>query len=79
MLRDLVVFLATKLGSPSEKNIACLKPLVEELLRLRDWFRRNKQWSEADAIRNSLERASIVVEDTREGPQWQLKTNEKKA
>ena len=57
--------------------IAFLTPLVDELLKLRDRFRRNRQWQEADAIRNSLERACIVVEDTPEGPQWQVKTNEK--
>jgi cysteinyl-tRNA synthetase len=47
---------------------------VEDLLNLREKFRQNQQWQEADAIRNSLERADILVEDAEEGSRWRLKS-----
>lgn len=50
-----------------------LTPLVDELLELREKFRREKKYEEADAIRQTLERVDVIVEDTREGSQWRLK------
>jgi cyanophycinase-like exopeptidase len=74
VLRDLIVLLGMRLEASPKDGTDCLAPLVEELLKLREKFRENQQWQEADAIRNSLERADIMVEDTEEGVRWRLKS-----
>ena len=72
ILRELIVLLGVRLESSPGDRAVCLAPLVEELIALRERFRQQKQWREADAIRESLERASIVVDDTEAGPRWRL-------
>ncbi len=74
ILRDLVVLLGMKLESSPRDKADCLSPLVKDLLELRERFRRNKQWQEADAVRDSLQRVDIIIEDTGDGPKWRLKS-----
>jgi peptidase E len=74
VLRDLIVLFGMKLESSPKDKADCLAPVIGELLSLRQRFRGNKQWKEADAIRESLERAGVMVEDTEEGPRWRLKS-----
>jgi peptidase E len=74
MLRDMIVFMATKLDGSPKNSTECLAPLVEELVTLRQLFRSNKQWKEADAIRDSLLRADVIIEDTESGSRWRLKS-----
>jgi cysteinyl-tRNA synthetase len=74
ILRDMVVFLATRLDEAPLDQAACLAPLVNELLALRSKFRQNKKWQEADDIRDSLLKANIIIEDSKDGSQWKLKT-----
>ncbi|UCH80218.1 MAG: hypothetical protein JSW20_10790 [Nitrospiraceae bacterium] len=71
-LRELIVLLGTRLSSLPKSREACLTPLVQELLALREQFRSNKLWKEADAVRDSLRRAGISVEDTDSGSRWRL-------
>jgi len=73
ILREMVVSIGVRLASSAADPVDRLAPLVEELLALRESFRQNKQWQDADAIRDSLERASIAIEDTKAGPKWHLK------
>jgi cyanophycinase-like exopeptidase len=75
ILRDLLVLLGTALQSRPEDSRKCLAPLVEELLELRQRFRSSRQYQAADAIRDSLRQADIVVEDTPEGARWRLSPN----
>jgi len=70
ILREMIVSIGVKLASSAADPVDHLAPLVEELLALRESFRQNKQWQDADSIRDSLERASIVIEDTDAGPRW---------
>jgi hypothetical protein len=72
-LRELIVTLGVRLESSPTSRIECLTPLVGELLALREKFREEKKYEAADAIRQMLERAEVIVEDTREGSQWRLK------
>ena len=72
ILRDQIVVVGAALGEAPDNSKAILTPLVENLLKLRDQFRQNKQFAEADALRTSLERAGIQVEDTREGVRWRF-------
>lgn len=43
---------------------------IEQLLSEREQARRNKNYNEADKIRQQLEQAGIVVEDRADGAQW---------
>jgi hypothetical protein len=70
--RELIVLLGTGLSAAPRYNVECLTPLVEPLLKLRQNFRTNKQWAEADAIRDILKSVHINVEDARTGSQWEL-------
>ena len=46
---------------------------IEELIRQRDRARVEKNWQEADRIRDALGRESIVLEDTAKGTLWKVK------
>ncbi|WP_203568207.1 cysteine--tRNA ligase [Aestuariimicrobium ganziense] len=48
--------------------------LVAELLKQRNDARARKDWATADAIRDSLGRLGLAVEDTPQGPRWTLAT-----
>ena len=71
-LRDLIVLFGTRLENTPRNEAECLSPLVEGLLALRTKFRSNRQWSEADAIRNVLEQVNIQVEDDKDHSKWRL-------
>jgi cysteinyl-tRNA synthetase len=45
---------------------------MDELLRWRDELRREQRWREADALRDCLQRAQVVVEDTPDGTHWHV-------
>ncbi|MEN6350642.1 MAG: DALR domain-containing protein, partial [Syntrophomonas sp.] len=49
-----------------------LESLMEKLLELRSGFKKDKQFAQADFIRNSLQDAGIILEDTREGARWKF-------
>jgi cysteinyl-tRNA synthetase len=73
LLRELIVALGIKQEASPRNRAECLAPLVEDLLNLRAWYRRDKQYSAADKIRDSLKRVDIVVEDTENGTEWRIK------
>ena len=54
-----------------------LRTVVDDLVRLtlrqRDAARARKDYAAADAIRDGLDKIGVVVEDTAEGPRWELK------
>ena len=69
-LRDLIVLTGNALTASPANQAECLTPLVEALLELRQTFRENEQWAEADALRDILQSVNITVEDTQNGSQW---------
>jgi peptidase E len=71
-LRELIAVLGTRLAAAPRSETDCLAPLVQQLLDLRETFRRQKQFEDADAIRDSLQRANIIIEDTETGARWRL-------
>jgi peptidase E len=71
-LREWVALLGSSLSASPRSTDECLGPLVEELLRLRDDLRRKKHWEEADALRDCLQRARVIVEDTGAGARWRI-------
>jgi peptidase E len=71
-LRELIAVLGTRLAAAPRSETDCLAPLVQQLLDVREAFRRQNQFEEADAIRDSLQRANIIIEDTETGSRWRL-------
>ena len=49
-----------------------LSLLMEKLIALRSNFKSRKQYAQADYIRDSLQQAGIILEDTREGARWKI-------
>jgi cyanophycinase-like exopeptidase len=72
ILRDSIVLLGAKLGTSPHQLREYLAPLVERMLQLRKQFREEQKWPEADLIRNILQHANILVEDTKDGVQWHI-------
>ena len=74
VLRELIVLLGTELANSPKSLEACIVPLVEDLIELRENLRQAKQWKAADAVRQCLERSGAIIEDTKDGPRWRLKS-----
>jgi cysteinyl-tRNA synthetase len=52
--------------------LAAVDVLVRAELQRRDDARRNRDWTQADEIRDRLKAAGVEVTDTADGPQWAL-------
>ena len=74
VLRELIVLLGMELAASPKSLEDCLSPIVGDLIELRENFRQKKQWGAADAVRQCLERSGAIIEDTKNGPQWRLKS-----
>lgn len=72
ILRDSIVLLGAELDASPHHLREYLVPLVEQMLQLREQFRKEQKWSEADGIRDILLQANIRVEDTEDGFRWQI-------
>jgi len=46
------------------------EPHIKELILKRESLRSGKKWKEADAIRDSLRKKGVIVEDTAQGSRW---------
>lgn len=44
--------------------------LMDLVLKARQNYRLQKQYAEADEVRDTLTKAGIIVEDTKDGPRW---------
>jgi cysteinyl-tRNA synthetase len=66
------VLMGAAMAAAPRTTVECLEPLVEELLSLRDHLRAEQRWAEADMLRDCLQRADIVVEDTSRGARWRV-------
>jgi peptidase E len=73
-LRELLVLLGNRLADTPEDKKITLALLVEALLKLRQQFRENKQWQDADAIRDTLQMCGVLIEDTPKGSRWRLQS-----
>ena len=72
MFREFIVLLGAHIASLPPSREACIRPVLEKILTLRDIYRKNKKWTEADALRNCLKEAGIMVEDTPAGTRWKI-------
>jgi cysteinyl-tRNA synthetase len=64
-------------GGPGAGSGERLRQVVGSLVKLtldqRDAARARRDYATADAIRDGLEEIGVVVEDTPQGPRWELK------
>jgi cyanophycinase-like exopeptidase len=74
ILRDLIVLLGMALEHAPMDRLTCVGPLVDELLALRTHLRQERAWNAADAVREHLQRAGVIVEDTPDGVKWRLQS-----
>jgi hypothetical protein len=72
ILREWIVQMGTVMASGAAARAACMGPLVEELITLRDHLRAERRWAEADMLRDCLQRAGIRIEDTGDGSRWRI-------
>lgn len=74
LYREMIVLAGTGIDRSFSVIPQKLSCLVNELVGLREQYRRNKRWLEADQIRDILQDIGVVLEDTNEGPRWRLGT-----
>ncbi|MEW6486835.1 MAG: Type 1 glutamine amidotransferase-like domain-containing protein [Thermodesulfobacteriota bacterium] len=67
--REMLALLGHAHGG-AQPETAPSAPLVEALVALRDEWREEGKWTEADALRDRLRAAGILVEDTPAGARW---------
>jgi cysteinyl-tRNA synthetase len=72
-----LVMLARSLGllEAARREVAVdprLKARIESLVYLRQEARRQRDFAEADRLREELSRLGVILEDTRDGTTWKL-------
>ena len=72
IFRELIVLTGTRPRLTERQRTEALAPAVESLIAARDQLRGEHNWAAADAIRDALANAGIIVEDGEEGSQWRL-------
>jgi len=73
LFRELLAELGTRLACRQADQKGPLGELVNQLVALRDDLRQQKQWTAADAIRDSLQDVGIVINDAADGTRWEYK------
>jgi cysteinyl-tRNA synthetase len=71
-LLELTAVLGYDLTEPAGAGRDVVGPLVEALLQLRAEARERRDFATADAVRDHLAEAGVVVEDSRDGARWHL-------
>ena len=69
---DLIHELGAVLGLFTKSEKKTLDEEVEELIEKRNKARIEKNWAEADAIRDKLKEMNIILKDTPNGVQWSI-------
>ena len=72
LFRELLASMGSHFAHRPASTEACLQPVIEALLALRMNFRVQKKYDEADALRDCLQQAGILVEDTAQGTTWRM-------
>lgn len=70
--RELVVRMGSSMSDSGPYRTESLAPLVDALLQLRERYRREERWGDADSLRDCLKDAGVTVDDTPGGVRWQL-------
>jgi len=72
LYREMIVLAGTGMNRATNIIPRKFKDLVNELIKIREHYRREKRWSEADQIRSTLQSAGVILEDTHDGPKWHI-------
>jgi peptidase E len=72
LYREMIVLAGTGIEQAAQVIPRKFKILVSELVKLREHYRSEKRWPEADQIRTILQNSGVVLEDTEDGPVWRL-------
>ncbi len=72
VLREVITLLASEMTDRPSSRHACIRPLAEAMIELRKNFRSQREWAAADALRDALAKAGVVLSDTPDGTQWSL-------
>ncbi len=72
IFREMIALAGTGIDQAANVIPRIFKELINELIDLREQYRRDRRWSEADQIRSILQSIGVVLEDTDEGPKWRL-------
>jgi peptidase E len=72
LYREMIVLAGTGIEQAAQVIPRKFKNLVSELVKLRENYRSEKRWPEADQIRSILHSIGVVLEDTEDGPEWRL-------
>jgi cyanophycinase-like exopeptidase len=72
VLREVLSALTAGLASRPKSRRSCLSGVLTAILDLRDRFRSESKWDDADAVRACLDKAGIRVTDSPTGATWHL-------
>lgn len=71
-LKEKLDIVVDEFGFIEDKN-ASAKEIMAKIIEVRNEARAQKNWAVADQIRNSLDKISVVLKDTKEGTVFELK------
>ena len=72
VLREIITQFGQHLAARPISYEASIGPMVEALVSLRQKFREQRNWDAGDMIRDVLEKANVIVEDTSDGSRWYI-------
>ncbi|MBW6464116.1 MAG: hypothetical protein K0B84_08020 [Firmicutes bacterium] len=70
LFREFIVLAGTGIDQATNVIPRKYRELIDEMVTLRENYRREYKWSEADRIRAILQQVGVILEDTKEGPRW---------
>lgn len=70
LYREMIVLAGTGFERSSQEIPGKFETLTNEIVRLREEYRQEKRWVEADRLRDILQSAGVTLEDTVDGPRW---------
>ena len=78
-VRDLLQMMQVKIEDKASGESVCryesapdMEALMENILHLRQDLKKQKDYKQADLLRDRLKMAGIIIEDTREGARWKF-------
>ncbi len=72
LFRELIVLAGTGIKELTSLIPERFDSLISALVRLRENYRRDQRWPEADQIRNILLETGVLLNDTGTGPKWEI-------
>lgn len=72
LYREMIVLAGTGINQAANVIPGKFNMLIEGFVELREQYRREKRWPEADQIRDVLQGVGVVLEDAEDGPRWRL-------